>query len=116
MLNSNHATFEGPSLLIVDDDKELCQVLADILREKGCVVEVAHDGKEAVDKLQERFYRIALIDIKLPDMEGTELLRRLKEMHPETDAIMISAYATLESSIEAMREGAFAYVEAAGHG
>jgi PleD family two-component response regulator len=110
MLNSNHVTFEGPSLLIVDDDKELCQVVADILREKGYVVEVAHDGKEAGDKLQERFCRVALIDIKLPDMEGTELLRRLKEMHPETDAIMTSAYATLKISIEAIREGAFAYV------
>jgi len=111
MLNSNDAILEGLSLLIVDDDKELCQVIADIFREKGYVVEVAHDGKEAEDKLQERSYRVALIDIKLPDMEGTELLRRLKEMHPETDAIMITAYATLESAIKAMREGAFAYVQ-----
>ena len=98
------------SILVVDDNIELCETLADILQEKGYKVDLAYNGKEAEEKLNSRFFNIALLDIKLPDIEGTELLRILKEMHPTTEVIMISGYATLESSITALREGAFSYV------
>ncbi len=98
------------SLLIVDDDALLCETAADIFMERGYLVETALSGKEAVEKLQGRFFNVALLDIRLPDMEGTELLRLLKEMHPDTEGIIVTGHATLESSIKALREGAFAYV------
>ncbi len=98
------------SILVVDDDIKLCETLADILREKGYTVDLAHNGNEAEEKLTSRFFNIALLDVKLPDVEGTELLRKLKIMYPATEVIVITGYATLESSITALREGAFAYV------
>jgi diguanylate cyclase (GGDEF)-like protein len=98
------------SILIVDDNIELCETIADIFWEKGYMVDMAYNGAEADKKFAEKFFNVALLDINLPDIEGTELLGRLKKMHPETEAIMITGYASLESSITALREGAFAYV------
>lgn len=98
------------SLLIVDDNAALCETLADIFGEEGYTMDIAYNGKEAEKKFTAKFFNVVLLDIKLPDMEGTELLRILKKMHPATEAIMITGYASLESSIAALREGAFAYV------
>jgi len=97
-------------LLVVDDDVELCQSLSDIFGEKGYLVETAYNGAQAEEKLRETFFNVSLLDIKLPDIDGIELLRRLKKVHPNTEVILITGYASLESSIAALREGAFAYV------
>ena len=98
------------SILIVDDDVALCETAADIFGEKGYMVDVAYNGEEAEKKFTEKFFNVALLDIRLPDMEGTELLRILRKVRPATEAIMITGYASLESSIVALREGAFAYL------
>ncbi len=97
-------------LLIVDDDVVLCETFADIFWEKGYVVDIAYNGKEAEKKFTDQFFNVILMDIKLPDIDGIQLLRILKKMHPETEAIMITGYASLDSSIAALREGAFAYL------
>lgn len=98
------------AILIVDDDELVCETLGDVLHELGYETETAVTGREAIEKAKERFFDAALIDIRLPDMEGTDLLSALKEMHPETTAIIITGYASLENVTESLDKGADAYV------
>lgn len=101
---------EKQSILIVDDDESTCRTLTLIFRKKGYKTETAGTGKEAIDKAQGRFFNLALLDIKLPDMEGVELIAPLKEMHPDMAVIMITGYASLETAIQALNNGASAYI------
>jgi len=78
------------------------------LENKGYVVDVAENGKEAIEKSKTAFYNLALIDIRLPDMEGTELLTALKEITPEMIKI-ITGYPTLQNAVEAVNRGANGY-------
>jgi diguanylate cyclase (GGDEF)-like protein len=98
------------SILIIDDDEALCQTLSDILGELGYYVESATSGKEAIKKGVRRYFNVALIDIRLPDIDGIELLGILKEINPELECLMITAYASLETAVEALRCGASDYV------
>src|SRR5215212_7022266 len=97
-------------ILIVDDETGFRNTMRDILAEQGFLVEAVATGEQALEKLQDRFFHAALIDVRLPDMNGTELLVRLKERHPETAAILVTGYASLQTSIRAVNAGAFAYV------
>jgi len=101
---------EERSILIIDDDVGMCETLSDIFEEKGYITDVAHTGREGLEKVRERFYNVALIDIKLPDMEGTEVLGRLKTINPYILPIIITAFASLQSSIDALNKGAYAYL------
>ena len=101
---------EKASILIVDDDENICRSLRLIFEKKGYETETAGTGREAIGKAQGRFFSLALLDIRLPDMEGMELLAPLKEMRPEMTVIMITAYASLESAVRALNEGASGYV------
>ena len=98
------------SILIVDDDESTCRILTLIFGKQGYETETARTGREAIEKAQERFFNLALLDIKLPDMEGVELLGPLKEMHPDMVVIMVTAYASLETAVQALNEGASAYI------
>jgi len=101
---------EPARILVVDDDESVRKVLATILEEKGYVVDTVENGKEAIEKSDAKFYNLALIDIRLPDMEGTKLLTAMKETVPKTVKIIITGYPTLQNAIEAVNEGADAYV------
>ena len=101
---------EKASILIVDDDENICRSLRLIFEKKGYETETAGMGREALEKAQGRFFSLALLDIRLPDMEGVELLSPLKEMRPEMTVIMITAYASLESAVRALNEGASGYI------
>jgi len=94
---------------VVDDDESIRKVLATILEEKGYIVDTAENGKEAVKKSYTEFYNLALIDIRLPDMEGTQLLANLKETVPKMVKIIITGYPTLQNAVEAVNKGADAY-------
>ena len=98
------------SILIVDDDESTCRTLVLIFGKKGYETETAGTGREAMEKAQGRFFNLALLDIKLPDMEGVELVAPLKEMHPDLEVIMVTAYASLETAVRALNEGASAYI------
>jgi len=76
----------------------------------GYLVDTAVNGSQAVQKLEVGFYRLALIDIRLPDMEGTMLLSKVKETRPETVTVILTGYPTLQNSIEAVNNGADAYL------
>ena len=101
---------EKESILIVDDDEVTRRSLSLILDKKGYQTETAGTGREALEKAQERFFNVALLDVKLPDMEGTELLAPLKKMHPDMTVLMITGHASLESAVHSSLEGALAYI------
>lgn len=101
---------ERESILIVDDDESTCRSLTLIFGEKGYETETAGTGRGAIEKVEERFFNLVLADIKLPDIEGVELIERCKELHPDTVLIMVTAYASLETAIRALNEGASAYI------
>ena len=98
------------SILVVDDDESTCRTLKLVLDRKGYQTETAGSGREALEKTQEQFYNLVLLDIKLPDMQGTELIAPLKKLHPEMTVIMVTAFASLESAVQALKEGALGYI------
>ncbi|MFQ6110232.1 MAG: response regulator, partial [Candidatus Aminicenantales bacterium] len=101
---------EKESILIIDDDESSCKSLALIFRRRGYDIETASSGTQALKKVQGKFFNVAFLDIKLPDVEGTELLASLKNIQPEMDVIMVTGYASLENAVRALNEGASAYI------
>ena len=101
---------EKQSILIVDDDESICRSMALIFDEKGYETETVLKGGEAIEKARERFFNLAFLDIKLSDMEGVELLAPLKKIHPDIVVIIITGYASLETAVQALNEGAAAYI------
>jgi DNA-binding NtrC family response regulator len=97
-------------ILVVDDDESIRKVLATILEEKGYAVDTAENGKEAIEKSNAKFYNLALIDIRLPDMEGTKLLTAMKETTPKMVKIIITGFPSLQNAMEAVNKGADAYI------
>jgi two-component system response regulator AtoC len=97
-------------ILIVDDEKSQRDMLAGSLEKEGYSVSKAKSGFEAMELCENRYFEIALIDLKMPGMDGIELLHKLREMNPEIQAIMITAHGSVESAVEAMRLGAYHYV------
>jgi DNA-binding NtrC family response regulator len=98
------------SILIVEDDKAILKSLKDILQSEGYSVDTAENGQEAIQKSKEKFFNMALLDIKLPDMEGTKLLVTMHEDLPKMMKIMVTGHPSLENSVEALNLGADAYV------
>jgi len=99
------------TLLIVDDDEGTCQTLALVFGQKGYSVEVAYTGQEAMQKVTRSNFDVALIDVRLPDRDGVEVLRELKDVAPDLEVVMITGYVSLESAIQAVNSKAFAYVQ-----
>jgi len=101
---------ERARILVVDDDEGIRKVLATILEEEGYAVDTAKNGREAVKKSKIKFYNLALIDIRLKDMEGTKLLKKVKDTMPKMRKIIITGYPSLQNAIEALNKGADAYI------
>jgi len=98
------------NILIVEDDTNIRETLSSILQQNGYSTDTAENGYEAIQKSQTKFFNLALLDIKLPDMEGTELLTTMHENVPKMAKIMITGYPSLENAVEAVNLGADAYV------
>ena len=103
-------TESKPRILIVEDDKNIQETLKNILQQSGYETDTAETGREAEQKTKEKFYNLALLDIILPDMEGTKLLAKLHESTPKMKKIMVTGYPSLENAMEALNQGADAYV------
>jgi DNA-binding NtrC family response regulator len=101
---------ESARILVIDDDESIRKTIATILEEKGYVVDTACSGREAIEKSRVNFYNLALIDIRLPDMEGTKLLPQLRETVPKMIKIIVTGYPSLQNAVEAVNKGADAYV------
>jgi DNA-binding NtrC family response regulator len=101
---------ENARILIVDDDENIRKVLTTILEEEGYYVESVGTGKETIERTKRKLYNIALIDVRLPDFEGIELLTRIKDTTPRMRKIIITGYPTLHNAIAAVNRGADAYI------
>ena len=101
---------ENARILVVDDDENIRKVLTMILEDEGYAVDTAETAKKAIEKTRKNFYNLALIDIRLPDMEGIELLTKIKDTTPKMRKIIITGYPTLQNAIEAVNRGADAYI------
>jgi DNA-binding NtrC family response regulator len=101
---------EPARILIVDDEESIRKTISMSLQHAGYLVDTAENGKEAVEKADANFYNLALIDIRLPDMAGTELLTSLKERTPKTVKIILTGYPALENAVTAINKGADGYL------
>jgi len=97
-------------IIVVDDDESIRKTLAAILEEEGYFVDTAESGKEAMLKTNSNFYNLALIDVRLLDMEGTTLLTRIKDTVPRMRKIIITGYPTVHNAMEAVNRNADAYL------
>ncbi len=98
------------TILVIDDDKSILRTFSRILEKAGYKTETAETGKEAIEKTKNRHYDLALVDIRLPDMDGTDLLAKLKKPLQNTIKIMITGFPSLETGVKALDEGADAYL------
>jgi DNA-binding NtrC family response regulator len=96
-------------ILVIDDDESIRTTFTAILENEGYDVDTAENGKEAIKKSNTDLYRVALIDFRLPDMDGTELLNSLRETTPKMAKIMVTGYPTLQNAIECVNKHADAY-------
>ncbi len=97
-------------ILIVDDEQVVRTSLEHWFREEGCVVDTAASGKEALTKLASADWDIFLIDIRMPGMDGIELQGRIRETHPDAVVIIMTAYASVDTAVQAMKQGAHDYI------
>ena len=96
-----------PSILVVDDDVDTCHNLSDILTDLGYHVETAHDSPSALERVRARPYDVALLDLKMPGMDGLTLYREIRKLRAETVAIVVSAFADKETAGAALAAGAW---------
>ncbi len=101
---------ESARILVVDDDISIRKTVSAILEEEGYEVDTAENGGQAIEKSNTKFYNLALIDIRLPDMEGTKLLTALKETIPPMVKIIVTGFPSLHNSVEAVNKGADGYI------
>ncbi|MFH1753040.1 MAG: response regulator, partial [Candidatus Omnitrophota bacterium] len=99
------------NVLIVDDEEGMRESLGDILAEEGYKVTGAGTADTAAKELKKSFYNIVLLDLRLPDRSGLELLNTIKEAHEETMSIVMTGCASMESAVSALNKGAFAYIQ-----
>jgi len=97
-------------ILIVDDDENIRNTMKTILEDEGYLVDLAATGSEAVQKTKKTAYNIALLDIRLPDMEGVELLKLIKDTVPRTRKIMVTGYPSMQNAVAALNKNADAYL------
>jgi len=101
---------EPARILIIDDDENVRKILDMTLKANGYTVDTARDGKEAIEKSNRNFYNLALVDIRLPDMEGTALLTAMRETTPKMVRIIVTGYPSLDNAIEAVDKNADGYI------
>lgn len=98
-------------ILIVDDEKNIRLTLSQALETLGAEIDTAANGEEALTKLKEKEFGLILLDIRMPGMDGMEVLRRVRDIRPDIRMIMITAYGTIESAVEAMKLGAVDFLQ-----
>jgi len=100
-------TTDKHSILVVDDDVDTCRNLSDILTDLGHHVEIAHDGPSALELVRRRHFDVALLDLKMPGMNGLELYRAIRKLRADTVALIVTAYAGGDTAEEALAAGAW---------
>ena len=100
-------TDSAPRVLVVDDDVDTCHNLSDILADLGYTVAIAHDGPSALELIRRQPFDVALLDLKMPGMDGLTLYREIKRVRSGTVAIIVTAYATGDTAAQALQAGAW---------
>src|SRR5919206_2117191 len=98
-------------ILIADDERSITEGLSAILQDEGYAVDVAQDGQKALDRLTSETYGVVLADLKMPKLDGLALLKELQSREITTECIIITGQATVDSAVQAMRQGAYDYIE-----
>ncbi len=101
---------EHPRLLIVDDEKIALKNLEHVMKKEGYEVVGTQSGQNALKMLEDGAFDVVLTDLKMEKVDGMQILKKCNELHPESEVIMITGFATLESAVEAMKHGAFYYI------
>lgn len=102
--------YNNAHILVVDDDKIIADILRDFLSGSGKSVDVCHDGLDAIKKMEEFHYDLILVDLMMPKVGGIDVLKYAKTTNPDVIVIIITGYASVESAIDAIREGAYDYI------
>ncbi len=98
------------SILIIDDDKSILRVFSIMLRKQGYAADTAETGEEAMEKICRMRYDAALVDVKLPDIDGIELLKKIESTNPDIVKVVVTGYASVEDGIRSLDNGADAYL------
>jgi putative PEP-CTERM system response regulator len=99
-----------PNILVVDDKDSMRNMLFETLTEEGYRVDAAGDGKQAIDLVNNKSYDVVLTDLRMPDIDGLEVLSKVKEVDEETSVIIMTAYGTIEDAVKAMKQGAYDFI------
>jgi DNA-binding NtrC family response regulator len=99
------------NILVIDDEKSIRSTLKDILEHEGFNVELASNGQEAIEKFSKGQFDAVLCDIKMPGMDGIEVLEKIQEISNDVPVIMISGHGTIDTAVEAIKKGAFDFIE-----
>lgn len=98
------------NILLVDDDKSILRILTSILQKQGYTVHTAETGREAEEMINSQSYDLALIDVKLPDTDGVDLLQQIQATRPNMIKIILTGFASMDNGIKALTAGADAYL------
>ena len=101
---------EKAKILIAEDEKNQRDLLEGFLKKEGFAVEAVADGREVLQKLQENFFDMALLDYKMPELDGLQTLREVRKLYPDLPIVMMTAYGTVETAVASMKEGALDYL------
>ncbi len=101
----------GASVLVIDDEPSMREFLSQALASRGYTVTMAKDGHEAVQKVRQARFDIALCDLRMPGIDGLETVEQIKAINPDVEFIMITAHGTMDSAIKSLRKGAFDFLQ-----
>ncbi|MEW6097328.1 MAG: response regulator [bacterium] len=102
---------EKENILLVDDEQDICTILSMILKKEGYEIIIAQTGASALAQIEKKSFNVVLLDIRLPDMSGLEVLKRIKTKAPNTVVIIMTGFSSMEWAIEALRYGAYDYLQ-----
>ncbi len=97
-------------LLVVDDEPQMLIAINETLRRSGYSITTAGSGLEALRRLKERYYKLVITDMRMPEVSGLDLLRKVKNLSPQTPVILLTAYGTIQNAVDAMKDGACDYL------
>src|SRR5512141_576930 len=106
----DHMSTASTRILIVDDEEIVRESLSGWLEKDGYIVGTATDGRTALDRVREGPWSIMLVDLKMPGMDGLQVLEEARKLQPDLSLVMITAYATVETAVKAIKLGAYDYI------
>jgi DNA-binding NtrC family response regulator len=101
---------QNVKILIIEDEEIVRETFAENLKDKGFVVDCAEDSQQALSMIKEKFYNILLVDYRLPDMNGLELIKEASSISRNSVAIVVTGYSAVETAVDSMRMGAYDYL------